>query len=214
MNAKQLTDFSDIGAGTRFTEAVVTQAQSAVSPEFGNMRKKEFLDYSEAHTGEPDGRNSFNAAYREDDRKFMRFLVPSGKRILELGCGRGELLATLQPSYGVGVDFAPRTIERAKQTHPDLHFVLGDAEDPATLSGIKGPFDYIVLADTIGMFEDIDGTLRRVHQLCTPSTRIIISYYSHLWKPIVTLASLVGLRARQPTINFIASVDFLNLMDL
>ena len=92
--------------------------------------------------------------------------------------------------------------------------MLGDAEDPATLAAIEGPFDYIVIADTIGMFEDIDGTLRLVHQLCAPSTRIIISYYSHLWEPILKLGEMLQLKSRQPKINYIATADFLNLMDL
>ena len=162
--------------------------QSAVPVQPGNPRKKEFLEYAEASLSDQDSRGRFNAAYREDDRKFMRFLIPPGKRVLELGCGRGELLAALEPSYGVGVDFGPRTVARAKELHPHLHFVLGDAEDPATLTAIEGPFDYIVIADTIGMFEDIDGTLKLVHHLCAPSTRIIISYYSHLWEPILKLA--------------------------
>jgi SAM-dependent methyltransferase len=166
----------------------------ATPPRSGNLRKKQHLEYAEAGLDAQDGRTRFNAAYREDDRKFMRFLIPSGKRILELGCGTGELLAALQPARGVGVDFAPRTIAKARESHADLHFVLGDVEDPATLSSIEGRFDYIVIADTIGMFEDIDGTLQRVHHLCTPSTRIIISYYSHLWEPIIKLAELLGVK--------------------
>jgi SAM-dependent methyltransferase len=189
-------------------------APPIVPSQFGNLRKREFLEYADSDLGEQDGGNWFNASYRKDDRKFMQFLVPSGKRILELGCGRGELLAALQPSYGVGVDFGARTIANARELHPDLHFVLGDVEDPATLAAVEGPFDYIVIADTIGMFEDIDGTLRRVHHLCTPSTRIIISYYSHLWEPILKFAELIKLRNRQPKINYIATADFLNLMDL
>jgi SAM-dependent methyltransferase len=189
-------------------------AQPAISPQFGNLRKREFLEYVETSLDEQDRRSKFNAAYREDDRKFMRFLIPPGKRVLELGCGRGDLLAALEPSYGVGVDFGPKTIAKAGKLHPELHFVLGDAEDPATLAGIEGPFDYIVIADTIGMFEDIDGTLRRVHHLCAPSTRIIISYYSHLWEPILKLAELLYLRRKQPEINYIATADFINLMDL
>ena len=64
------------------------------------------------------------------------------------------------------------------------------------------------------MFEDIDATLRLVHHLCAPSTRIIISYYSHLWEPILSIAEALRLRAKQPTINYIATADFLNLMDL
>jgi SAM-dependent methyltransferase len=188
--------------------------QSDIPSQFGNLRKREFLEYVEGNLNERDRRGKFNAAYRDDDRKFMRFLIPPGKRVLELGCGQGGLLAALEPSYGVGVDFGAKTVAKAKETHPDLHFVLGDAEDPATLAGIDGPFDYIVIADTIGMFEDIDGTLRLVHHLCAPSTRIIISYYSQLWEPILKLAELLHLRSRQPKINYIATADFLNLMDL
>src|ERR1700737_3811839 len=179
-----------------------------------SQRKLDFLQHFEAAGDELDRPGRFNAAYREDDRKFMRFLIPPGKRVLELGCGQGELLAALEPSYGVGIDFGARTIAKAKEQHPNLHFVQGDVEDPATLAGIEGPFDYIVIADTIGMFEDIDGTLRLVHYLCAPSTRIIISYYSHLWEPVLKLAAALHLRSKQPKINYIATADFLNLMDL
>src|SRR5258708_37372891 len=43
---------------------------------------------------------------------------------------------------------------------------------------------------------------------------IIISYYSHLWGPTLKPAEALRLRSRQPKINSIATVDFLNLMDL
>ena len=177
-------------------------------------RKQAVLEHAEASAGGQYRDGRFNSAYREDDLKFTRFLIPPGKRVLELGCGRGDVLAALRPSYGVGVDLSPRTIAKAIELHPDLHFVPGDAEDPATLSSITGPFDYVVIADTIGMFEDIDATLRRVHDLCDPSTRIVISYYSHLWEPILKLAELFGLKSPQRQINYIATADFRNLMDI
>src|SRR5260370_17428885 len=106
----------------------------------------------------------------------MEFLIAAGKRVLELGCGRGDLLAALKPSYGVGIDFSAETIAKANARHPDLYFVLGDVEDSQTLSGIEGPFDYIVIADTIALFEDIDRTLRLVHHLFAPSTLISLPY--------------------------------------
>jgi len=106
--------------------------------------------------------------------------------------------SSLEPSYGVVVDFGATTIAKAQARYPDLHFVLGDVEDPATMSSIEGPFDYIVIADTIGMFEDIDGTLRLVQQLCSPSTRIIIAYYSHLWEPVLKFAETLHHRTAGP----------------
>jgi ubiquinone/menaquinone biosynthesis C-methylase UbiE len=190
------------------------QSDSTASLQLSSQRRRVLLDHFEANGDELDRWREFNAAYHEDDRKFMQFLIPPGKRVLELGCGRGDLLAALKPSYGVGIDFGAETIAKANTRYPDLYYVLGDMEDPATLTGIEGSFDYIVIADTIGMFEDIDGTLRLVHHLCAPSTRIIISYYSHLWEPVLKLAKALRLRSKQPKINYIATADFLNLMDL
>jgi ubiquinone/menaquinone biosynthesis C-methylase UbiE len=184
-------------------------AQTAFNP-----RKQQLREETEASLDEIERWRKINAAYHADDLKFMRFLIPPGKRVLELGCGMGDLLAGLQPSYGVGIDFAEQALSRARARHPHLSFVLGDAEDSASLDSIEGPFDYIVIADTIGMFEDIDGTLRLINQLCSPSTRIVISYYSHLWEPVLMAAEALGLRRKQPRINYIATSDFLNLMDL
>ncbi|MET3964915.1 glycosyltransferase [Bradyrhizobium barranii] len=179
-----------------------------------NPRKRELLEHIETNLDEQQQWREFNSAYYDDDRKYMRFLIPPGKRVLELGCGRGELLAALQPAFGVGVDFSKSSIDKAKELYPGLHFVLGDVENPEVLASVEGPFDYIIIADTIGMFENIDDTLKLVHQQCAPSTRIIISYYSHLWEPILKLAELLRLKSRQPQINYIATTDFLNLMDL
>jgi len=179
-----------------------------------NQRKRDLHDYFESNIDELDRWRKINAAYHEDDYKFMGFLVPPGKRVLELGCGRGDLLAAMMPSYGVGIDFGAATIAKAKERHPHLAFVLGDVEDPQTLERLEGPFDYIVIADTIAMFEDIDSTLRLIHKMCAPWTRIIISYYSHLWEPILKTAEALGLRNKQPKVNYIATADFLNLMDL
>lgn len=189
-------------------------SQSTPPPTF-NRRKQELLKHIESHLEEQERWRKINSSYYDEDRKFMRFLVPPGKRVLELGCGRGNLLAALKPAYGVGVDFSPASIATAKALHPELHFVLGDAEDQDTYNSIEEPpFDYVIIADTIGMFENIDDTLRLVHRLCAPSTRMIISYYSHLWEPILKVGEMLKLKSRQPKINYIATADFLNLMDL
>ena len=188
-------------------------AQGTVHPQISNPRKRQLMAEIDSSLDEQESWRKFNAAYHEDDVKFMRFLIPAGKRVLELGCGTGDLLAALQPSYGVGIDFGPQSLARARTRHPHLNFVLGDVEDPDTLKSIEGPFDYIVIADTIGMFEDIDGTLRLIHQLCESATRIVISYYSHLWEPVLMTAEAIGLRRKQPKINYIANADFLNLTE-
>src|SRR5262249_21783654 len=84
-----------------------------------------------------------NAYFHEEDQRFLRFLIPPGARVLDLGCGNGDLLAGLAPSHGVGVDFSPRMVEIARARHPGLDFRLGDVEDAEVIRSLGGPYDYI-----------------------------------------------------------------------
>ena len=88
------------------------------------------FENAERMAGERDKWIEKNAAYYRDDRRYLGFIVPEGARVLDLGCGTGSLLASLKPSRGIGVDFSPAMIERARTSYPDLEFILGDIEDP------------------------------------------------------------------------------------
>src|SRR3984893_4447697 len=99
-----------------------------------SQRKLEFLRHFETAGDELDRPGKYNAAYREDDRKFMGFPIPPGKRVLELGCGRGQLLVLLR-----------RWRRFQRYDHCQGHraasrsaFCPRRCEDPATLSGIEG----------------------------------------------------------------------------
>ena len=78
---------------------------------------------------QPDRWTELGGYYHERLIEIYRFLVPPGQSIIELGCGHGDLLAALQPSSGVGVDFSPEQIERARSRHPSLRFIEGDVHD-------------------------------------------------------------------------------------
>src|SRR5262245_22193469 len=112
-------------------------------------RKLRLRDFSEQMAPERHRWIERNAYFYEDDYRYMRFLVPEGSRVLDLGCGIGDLLAALKPSTGVGVDFSAAMLEQASRRHPHLQFVLGDVEDPSVIQGLAGPFDYIDLWATI-----------------------------------------------------------------
>src|SRR5215471_11507037 len=53
------------------------------------------------------------AFYQRRLAEIYRFLIPPGKRVLEVGCASGDLLAAVEPSYGVGVDLSPVMIGKA-----------------------------------------------------------------------------------------------------
>ena len=93
------------------------------------------------------------AYFHEEDVRYLKFLIPEGARVLELGCGTGDLLADLKPSFGVGVDFSEGMIGEARAAHPDLRFFVGDVEDEAFVRSLPGPFDVIVAVDTLGALD-------------------------------------------------------------
>tara|TARA_Y100000588_G_scaffold133008_1_gene145846 strand:+ start:15314 stop:16777 length:1464 start_codon:yes stop_codon:yes gene_type:complete len=157
---------------------------------------------------------SRNQFYYDDHYKFMRFLTPPNASVLDLGCGVGDLLGALAPKTGVGIDLSHQSIQIAKKSFPDYQFYVGDVETSETLKKLDGPFDLIILSDTIGMLEDIADTLGSIRTLCGPDTRVIVSYYSLLWSPLLKLAERFGLKQRQLPLNWLSSRDIGHLLEL
>jgi ubiquinone/menaquinone biosynthesis C-methylase UbiE len=143
--------------------------------------------------------------------EIYRFLVSPNQRILEIGCGMGDLLAHLQPSRGVGIDFSAEMIARAKQHHPKLEYYQADAHD---LSNIQGEFDIIILSDTVNDLWDVQLAFNQLHRLCTLHTRIIINFYSHLWQVPLTIAQHLNLAAPMLNQNWLTTEDIDNLLHL
>jgi 2-polyprenyl-3-methyl-5-hydroxy-6-metoxy-1,4-benzoquinol methylase len=106
------------------------------------------------------------SGFHQEDEKYLRFLIPPGLSILDVGCGTGHLLATLNPKRGVGIDMSDRMVEIARVAHPQFDYVLGDVERMETIKNIDGKFDIILLHDTIGSLEDCQSTLKNLEKLC------------------------------------------------
>jgi SAM-dependent methyltransferase len=152
--------------------------------------------------------------YYEEDTRIMRFLVSKGLRILELGSGNGSLLAALEPREGTGIDFSQAVAERAAASHPDLIFIKGDVEALGDITGLHGEYDVIVMSDTVGVLDDCLQTFRDLHRYCRADTRIIVSYHTRLWEPLLLLyAQLRTGRSWRPS-NWLSSDDIANLFEL
>ncbi len=139
-----------------------------------------------------------------------RNLVSEGVSILEIGCGTGDLLAALRPAVGVGIDFSPETIRRARERHPDLRFVEQDAHDLE----VEGEFDVVILSDVVNDLWDVQRVLERVRAACRPSTRVIVNAYSRLWEIPLSIAERLGLARPLLRQNWLTPDDVANLLRL
>jgi SAM-dependent methyltransferase len=148
--------------------------------------------------------------YHQRLAEVYRNLVTPGQRVLELGCGCGDLLAALRPARGVGVDFSAEMIRRARERHPDLTFLEQDAAE----LDLDGTFDVIVLSDLVNDLWDVQAVLERMRPLCEPSTRVLINTYSRLWEVPLAVAERLGLARPVLRRNWITPEDLQNLLRL
>jgi SAM-dependent methyltransferase len=142
-------------------------------------------------------------------KRLLGFIVEPHKRVLELRCQTGNLLAALQPSHGVGVEISPELVAIAQKNHPGLEFVCSDPEDVA----LGEIFDYVVVSqifDTV----DILAALKQIRKHCAPESRVLIINYNQLWEPILELASAVGLRPPCVEPNWVCDQDVRGFLEL
>jgi len=150
-----------------------------------------------------------NTAYERLLRLYYGFLVPSGMRALQLGCGDGDLLAALKPARGVGIDADPAVIEEARKKHPELEF--HPASEP--LPG-QEKFDYILLSDVVNYLPDVQAVLERLQRHSYQHTRIVLNVFNHLWRPLVSFAQKLTGRSSTLPENWLSVRDIENLLHL
>ncbi len=154
--------------------------------------------------------NRPGAYYQELLHQYFRYMVPAGKRVLEVGCGQGDLLAAMSPTYGVGLDFSERMLDAARKKHPHLFFVQADAHGMP----INGKFDVIILSDLVNDLWDVQTVLESLRALCHAKTRLIINFYSNFWRLPLSLVNRLGLGADLLEQNWFAPHDVDNLLHL
>ncbi len=189
----------------------MTGLQTSTSPSAGPVADREIGTgpVAEAADRERD-RPPRRSLYHRRIVEIYRDLVPAGARVLDVGCGDGDLLASLRPSRGVGIELDGDLVERARRRHPDLAFGHADAHDPLP----EGPWDVVILSHAIGDFRDIQMVLRRVRAVCDPETRIVVNTCSRLWTIPLRIVERLGLGRPHLGRAWLSPADLDNLMRL
>jgi SAM-dependent methyltransferase len=151
-----------------------------------------------------------NRYYHRLMARYFRFLIPERAKVLEVGCGTGELLAAVKPSVGLGIDFAPNMTAIAGKQFPDLRFDTMDIEVMAP----KEEFEYVILSDVVGSLWDVQAAFRNLRKVTDGQSRIIISHYNFLWQPTIRLLEFLHLKARQPLQSWLSRKDIIRLLEI
>src|SRR4051812_15545982 len=97
-------------------------------------------------------------------------------RILDVGCGTGDLTARLraelQTDVVAGCDFSAGMLEQAQARTDAVRWLQGDA---TRLPFDDGSFDAVVSTEAFHWFPDPDAALREFHRVLAPAGRVLVA---------------------------------------
>jgi len=115
-------------------------------------------------------RHAYVFAYGES---LINLLEPrAGERILDLGCGSGQLTAKIAESGAevMGIDRSEVMIAEARQNFPALRFEVGDAAKFT----VDEEFDAVFSNAALHWVKDADGVAKSVARALRPSGRFVV----------------------------------------
>ena len=101
--------------------------------------------------------------------------VVPGQRVLDLGCGTGELTAKIADlgAEVIGLDHSPEMVAAARARYPEIEFVLADASQ-FTLNG--RPLDIIFSNASLHWVLDAKGCIRSMFQNLKSKGKIVLEF--------------------------------------
>lgn len=151
-----------------------------------------------------------SAYYHQSLVKHLKFIIPEGSTVLEIGCGTGYLLEQLRPARGVGIDISGEMIRFARMHRPGNVYFEMNAEH----INLDETFDYVVISDTIGSFRDVQMVFEEIHKVFTAQTRLVITSTNFLWRPLLNLAENLHLKMPQKRQNWLYISDIISLLHI
>jgi glycosyltransferase involved in cell wall biosynthesis len=157
-----------------------------------------------------------NRIYHEQSIRVCKPFLNLDSRVLELGSSTGDLINALNPAVGVGVDLSAASISIAQAHYPRYQWIHADVEALPDLAAFDEPFDIIILSDLIAYLDDIEQTLVDLHRLTHSRTRVVVSFWNWLWRPVLRVAEVLNLKAPDLNIreNWLSPANVQNILEL
>ena len=171
---------------------------------------EEIRAHFEALAPEYPGLKQRNAYYNDYLVRWCRSLVPPGRRVLDIGSGRGDVLDAVRPSEGLGLDLSPEMSRRAAIDFPRFEFRTGAVEDLVS----EKKFDIALLINTLEYTYDAGVVLDRARAALRDNGKLLITTANPVWAPVLRTASSLGLRIPECRRLFLTNEDIVNLLAL
>jgi SAM-dependent methyltransferase len=145
-----------------------------------------------------------------DLRATLARWIPRDATVLDVGCGTGELLASLPNQERVGIVESPEVAAEARRRFPALTIETAEIErlPPGRC------FDAVICNRLCHSVADIRALLAGLRARMHQHGRLFLVVYNYLWELPARLAEHAGFKLPAPTSNWLSHSDFENLFDI
>lgn len=133
-----------------------------------------------------------NAFYYINLKKLLGHLITKNKTVLEIGCGTGDLLASLRSKKGYGIDISPKMIQIAKKKHARRINLSFSVKDIQNFKNKK--IDYVFMSDVIEHLPHPQKVFDQISNSIKQDTVFINTMANPIWEPILMIAEKLHLK--------------------
>lgn len=111
-------------------------------------------------------------------KDLLKKLIGDGKKVLEVGCGTGDLLFSITPQKGYGLDISSKMINKANSKYGAERNLTFSTKWPT------GSFDYVFMSDVVEHLENRYDTFTKIAHLMGPKSLFINTMMNPIWEPV------------------------------
>lgn len=131
-------------------------------------------------------------------KKLLAGVIPKESKVLEIGCGTGDLLASLKPKEGYGMDISHEMVAVARSKHKLQKNLTFSTEWPKRdLPAGRQEFDYIFMSDVIEHLEKPGKTFKEISKLMDKKSKLVITMANPVWEPLLMFWEKMGWKMKE-----------------